>query len=142
MPFPDSGVYAALGYSEASGIPFEMGMIRNHYVGRTFISPAQKVRVIRSLERRGFIVGMVGDGVNDAAAMAAADVSIGVTAGAELAAEVAGVAWHGEADLLIAVEPLESLRYIHYLSPQAAVVVSHLPVVVAVDNHPPVAHNW
>jgi len=44
MPFPDSGVYAALGYSERSGIPFEMGMIRNHYVGRTFIQPSQSMR--------------------------------------------------------------------------------------------------
>lgn len=44
MPFPDSGTYAALGFSEASGIPFEMGMIRNHYVGRTFIQPTQSMR--------------------------------------------------------------------------------------------------
>ena len=44
MPFPDSGTYAALGYSEQSGIPFEMGMIRNHYVGRTFIQPTQSMR--------------------------------------------------------------------------------------------------
>jgi amidophosphoribosyltransferase len=44
MPFPDSGTYAALGYSEASGIPFELGMIRNHYVGRTFIQPTQSMR--------------------------------------------------------------------------------------------------
>jgi amidophosphoribosyltransferase len=44
MPFPDSGTYAALGYSEASGIPFEMAMIRNHYVGRTFIEPTQSMR--------------------------------------------------------------------------------------------------
>jgi len=44
MPFPDSGTYAALGYSEASGIPFELGMIRNHYVGRTFIEPDQSIR--------------------------------------------------------------------------------------------------
>jgi amidophosphoribosyltransferase len=44
MPFPDSGTYAALGYSESSGIPFEMGMIRNHYVGRTFIQPTQSMR--------------------------------------------------------------------------------------------------
>ncbi len=44
MPFPDSGTYAALGYSEESGIPFEMAMIRNHYVGRTFIQPAQSMR--------------------------------------------------------------------------------------------------
>jgi amidophosphoribosyltransferase len=44
MPFPDSGSYAAIGYSETSGIPFEMGMIRNHYVGRTFIQPTQSMR--------------------------------------------------------------------------------------------------
>jgi amidophosphoribosyltransferase len=44
MPFPDSGTYAALGFSEESGIPFEMGMIRNHYVGRTFIQPTQSMR--------------------------------------------------------------------------------------------------
>lgn len=44
MPFPDSGVYAALGYAEESGFPFEMGMIRNHYVGRTFIQPTQPMR--------------------------------------------------------------------------------------------------
>jgi len=44
MPFPDSGVYAALGYAAASGLPFEMAMIRNHYVGRTFIQPSQDMR--------------------------------------------------------------------------------------------------
>jgi amidophosphoribosyltransferase len=44
MPFPDSGTYAALGYAEESGITFEMGMIRNHYVGRTFIQPSQPMR--------------------------------------------------------------------------------------------------
>ncbi|MBU0485460.1 MAG: amidophosphoribosyltransferase [Proteobacteria bacterium] len=44
MPFPDSGNYAAIGYSQASGIPLEMGVIRNHYVGRTFIQPTQSMR--------------------------------------------------------------------------------------------------
>lgn len=44
MPFPDSGNYAALGYAEESGIPLEMGMIRNHYIGRTFIQPTQFMR--------------------------------------------------------------------------------------------------
>ncbi len=44
MPFPDSGTYAALGYHEESGIPFEMGMIRNHSVGRTIIQPTQSMR--------------------------------------------------------------------------------------------------
>lgn len=44
MSIPDSGNYAALGYSEESGVPFEFGMIRNHYVGRTFIQPSQEMR--------------------------------------------------------------------------------------------------
>ena len=66
MPFPDSGTYAAIGYSEASGIPFEMGMIRNHYVGRTFIQPTQSMRdfgvrvklnpVQKLLERKDVII--------------------------------------------------------------------------------------
>jgi amidophosphoribosyltransferase len=44
VPVPDSGVPAALGYSVESGIPFEYGIIRNHYVGRTFIEPTQEMR--------------------------------------------------------------------------------------------------
>lgn len=44
IPVPDGGVPAALGYSAESGIPFEFGIIRNHYVGRTFIQPHQSVR--------------------------------------------------------------------------------------------------
>jgi amidophosphoribosyltransferase len=44
IPVPDSGVPAALGYSQESGIPFEFGLIRNHYVGRTFIEPKQSIR--------------------------------------------------------------------------------------------------
>lgn len=44
VPVPDSGVPAALGYSAESGIPFEFGIIRNHYVGRTFIQPTQRTR--------------------------------------------------------------------------------------------------
>jgi amidophosphoribosyltransferase len=41
---PDSGVPAAIGYAHQSGIPFELGIIRNHYVGRTFIEPADNIR--------------------------------------------------------------------------------------------------
>jgi amidophosphoribosyltransferase len=44
VPVPDSGVPAAIGYSQESGLPFELGIIRNHYVGRTFIEPTQSVR--------------------------------------------------------------------------------------------------
>jgi amidophosphoribosyltransferase len=44
IPVPDSGVPAAIGYASARGIPFEMGLIRSHYVGRTFIEPQQSIR--------------------------------------------------------------------------------------------------
>ena len=44
VPVPDSGVPAAIGYAQASGIPYELGIIRNHYVGRTFIEPTQQIR--------------------------------------------------------------------------------------------------
>lgn len=44
IPVPDSGVPAAIGYAEESGIPFDFGLIRNHYVGRTFIEPKQTIR--------------------------------------------------------------------------------------------------
>jgi amidophosphoribosyltransferase len=44
IPVPDSGVPAAIGYAAASGIPFELGIIRNHYVGRTFIEPTDQIR--------------------------------------------------------------------------------------------------
>lgn len=44
VPVPDSGMYAALGYARESGIPFALGLVRNHYVGRTFIEPRQSIR--------------------------------------------------------------------------------------------------
>ena len=44
IPVPDSGIPAALGYAEEAGIPFDIGLIRNHYVGRTFIEPQQNIR--------------------------------------------------------------------------------------------------
>jgi amidophosphoribosyltransferase len=44
VPVPDSGVPAAMGYAKESGIPFELGIIRNHYVGRTFIEPTDSIR--------------------------------------------------------------------------------------------------
>ncbi|MGF1620742.1 MAG: amidophosphoribosyltransferase [Rhodomicrobiaceae bacterium] len=46
IPVPDSGVPAAIGYARQSGIPYEMGIIRNHYVGRTFIEPEQRIRAL------------------------------------------------------------------------------------------------
>jgi amidophosphoribosyltransferase len=47
LPVPDSGIAAALGYSKESGIPFENAIVRNHYVGRTFIEPIQEMRDLK-----------------------------------------------------------------------------------------------
>ena len=58
---PDSGIPAAIGYAQASGGPFEMGIIRNHYIGRTFIEPLQSIRdfsvKIKQNPLRGSLVG-------------------------------------------------------------------------------------
>lgn len=58
---PDSSNSAALGYSQASGIPFEFGLIRNHYVGRTFISPKQSVRDMGVLIKYNPVRGVLRD---------------------------------------------------------------------------------
>ena len=47
LPVPDSGVAAAKGYADQLGVPFEMGIVRNHYVGRTFIEPTQEIRDLK-----------------------------------------------------------------------------------------------
>ena len=61
VPIPDSGVPGAIGYARQSGIPFELGIIRNHYVGRTFIEPSQKIRAfgvkLKHSANRGVIRG-------------------------------------------------------------------------------------
>ena len=61
VPVPDSGVPAALGFARESGLPFEFGIIRNHYVGRTFIQPTQSVREVgvrmKHSANRGVIAG-------------------------------------------------------------------------------------
>jgi amidophosphoribosyltransferase len=44
VPVPDSGMHAALGYAQAAGLPYDMGLVRNHYIGRTFIEPTQQIR--------------------------------------------------------------------------------------------------
>lgn len=61
MGVPDSGIPAAIGYAQVSGVPFEMGLIRNHYIGRTFIEPHQSIRDfsvrIKQNPLRGSLVG-------------------------------------------------------------------------------------
>ncbi len=61
VPVPDSGVPAAIGFAQAAGIPFELGIVRNHYIGRTFIQPSQSMRDIgvrmKHSANRGVIAG-------------------------------------------------------------------------------------
>ncbi len=73
------------------------------------LSPEEKLARVQVLRRAGRRVLFVGDGVNDAAAMAASDVSVGVASGAELAAEVADVSWHG-GDLTVLPEAVATCR--------------------------------
>ncbi len=61
MPFPDSGVYAAVGYAQASGLPFEACMVRNHYVGRTFIQPSQDLRDFSARMKLNPVKSMIRD---------------------------------------------------------------------------------
>jgi len=61
IPVPDSGTSAAIGYSEESAIPFDMGFVRSHYIGRTFISPTQKMRE----EQVSLKLAIIGDVVKD-----------------------------------------------------------------------------
>jgi len=59
IPVPDSGTSAAIGYSQESGIPFDMGFVRSHYVGRTFISPEQKLREMQVKLKLGVVKEVV-----------------------------------------------------------------------------------
>jgi amidophosphoribosyltransferase len=61
IPVPDSGVCAAMGYSEESGIPFEMAFIRNHYVGRSFLQPTQLIRDFAVRVKLNLITSLVKD---------------------------------------------------------------------------------
>ncbi|OHB65879.1 MAG: amidophosphoribosyltransferase [Planctomycetes bacterium RBG_13_60_9] len=61
IPIPDSGTSSALGYAEHSGVPFDMGMVRSHYIGRTFISPDQKLRELEVTLKLAIIKDVVRD---------------------------------------------------------------------------------
>jgi hypothetical protein len=61
IPVPDSGVCAAMGYSEESGIPYEMAFIRNHYVGRSFLQPTQLIRDFNVRVKLNLIESLVKD---------------------------------------------------------------------------------
>jgi len=60
IPVPDSGTSSAIGYAQESGIPFDMGLVRSHYVGRTFLSPEQKLREMEVKLKLAVIKEVVG----------------------------------------------------------------------------------
>ncbi|PHS59032.1 MAG: amidophosphoribosyltransferase [Sulfurimonas sp.] len=59
IPVPDGGVPAAIGYSQESGIPYEMGIMRNHYIGRTFIEPTQEMRDLKVKMKLSPMTGII-----------------------------------------------------------------------------------
>ena len=59
LPVPDSGVAAAKGFAEGMGVPFEMGIVRNHYIGRTFIEPTQEIRDLKVKLKLSLIKDMI-----------------------------------------------------------------------------------
>ncbi|NOQ30598.1 MAG: amidophosphoribosyltransferase [Helicobacteraceae bacterium] len=59
IPVPDGGVPAAIGYAQESGIPFEMGIMRNHYIGRTFIEPTQEIRDLKVKMKLSPVTSMI-----------------------------------------------------------------------------------
>jgi len=61
IPVPDGGVPAAIGYAQESGIPYEMGIMRNHYVGRTFIEPTQEMRDLKVKMKLSPMVDLIKD---------------------------------------------------------------------------------
>ncbi len=61
VPVPDGGVPSAIGYSQESGIPFEMGIMRNHYIGRTFIEPTQEMRDLKVKMKLSPITNLIKD---------------------------------------------------------------------------------
>ncbi|WP_028317820.1 amidophosphoribosyltransferase [Desulfobulbus elongatus] len=151
MPFPDSGNYAAIGYSNASGIPMEMGMIRNHYVGRTFIQPTQSMRdfsvrvklnPVRSLlqGKRVIIVedsivrGTTGRSRVKALRNAgAAEVHLVVSCPPTRHACYYGIDFPSSDQLIAAGNTVETIRdylgldSLHYLSPEGLVEATGLP---------------
>jgi len=61
IPVPDGGVPAAIGYAQESGIPYEMGIMRNHYIGRTFIEPTQEMRALKVKMKLSPVTEMIKD---------------------------------------------------------------------------------
>jgi amidophosphoribosyltransferase len=169
IPVPDSGVYAGLGYSEESKIPFELAFIRNHYVGRSFLQPSQLIRdfnvrvklnLIEELVR-GKRVIIVDDSIvrgttckarvktlKDAGAK---EVHVRVSCPPHMNPCVYGIDFPDRNKLMAANHSVEAIRdylnadSLHYLSPEGMVKATGLPkenfCLACWDGNYPVAYD-
>ncbi len=141
IPVPDSGVCAAMGYSEESGIPYEMAFIRNHYVGRSFLAPTQLIRDFNVRVKLNLIASLVKDKrvviVDDSIVRGttarsrvktlkdagAAEVHVAVSCPPHMHPCVYGIDFPDRSKLMAATNTVDEIRQylnadsLHYLSP-------------------------
>jgi len=145
IPVPDSGVCAAMGYSEESRIPYEMAFIRNHYVGRSFLAPTQLIRDFNVRVKLNLIASLVKDKrvviVDDSIVRGttcksrvktlkdagAAEVHVAVSCPPHMHPCVYGIDFPDRSKLMAATNTLDEIRQylnadsLHYLSPEGMI---------------------
>ena len=169
IPVPDSGVYAALGYSEESKIPYEMAFIRNHYVGRSFLQPSQLIRDFNVRVKLNLIgelvkgkrVVIVDDSivrgttcktrVNTLKEAGAKEVHVRVSCPPHMHPCVYGIDFPDRSKLMAANNTVDEIRKylnadsLHYLSPEGMVKATKLPrenfCMACWDGKYPVAYD-
>jgi len=169
IPVPDSGVYAALGYSEQSRIPYEMAFIRNHYVGRSFLQPSQLIRDFNVRVKLNLIgelvkgkrVIIVDDSivrgttckarVNTLKEAGAKEVHVRVSCPPHMHPCVYGIDFPDRNKLMAANNSIDEIRRylnadsLHYLSPEGMVKATSLPktnfCTACWDGNYPVAYD-
>jgi amidophosphoribosyltransferase len=151
VPVPDSGNCAALGYSEQSGIPFEMAFVRNHYVGRSFLQPSQLIRDFDVRVKLNLIAALVKDKrvvvvddsivrgttckarVNNLKEAGAKEVHVLVSCPPHMNPCVYGIDFPDRSKLMAANHSVEEIRKylnadsLHYLSQDGLVKATGLP---------------
>src|SRR5439155_20679144 len=151
VPVPDSGNYAALGYSLESGIPYEMAFIRNHYVGRSFLQPTQLIRDFNVRVKLNLIPELVKDQrvvivddsivrgttckarVNTLKEAGAKEVHVRVSCPPHMHPCVYGIDFPDRSKLMAANHSVEEIRKylnadsLHYLSQEGMVAATGLP---------------
>ena len=169
IPVPDSGVCAAMGYSEESGIPYEMAFIRNHYVGRSFLQPTQLIRDFNVRVKLNLIESLVKDKrvviVDDSIVRGttcrsrvktlkdagAKEVHVAVSCPPHMNPCVYGIDFPDRTKLMAANNTVDEIRKylnadsLHYLSQAGMVAATSLPkesfCMACYDGNYPVAYN-